>query len=113
MTRLEWLRERWIAASVAKKCIAAAGITVLGMATLVAIVLLGTPLSPRVLGFGSLGFVVAAITAIIAIAVRENKRHPRRSDFPRHPAGDARLSTADWSRARDKELLSRPSTTAS
>ena len=108
MTRLEWLGERWAAASVAKKCIAAAGFTVLGIATLVAFVLLGTSLPPRVLGFGFFGAVVLALIAIVAVAVHENQRYPRyprRSDpFPRHPAGGSDVSTAQWGKLMDKKL---------
>jgi hypothetical protein len=105
---MEWLGERWTAASVAKKCIAAAGFTILGIAALVAFVLLGTSLPPRVLGFGFGGLVALVVVAIVVITVRENRsfpRVPRRSEpFLRHPAGDSGMSTADWGKRVDRKL---------
>jgi hypothetical protein len=98
------LVERWIAASVAKKCIAAAGSTVLGMATLVAFVLLGTSISPRIFGFGFLGVVVVAVIAVVAIAVRESHNFPMPTVPKRHSAGDSGMSQAAWNRHVDGKL---------
>lgn len=105
MTRLNWLRERWKAASVAKKCIAAAGAAILGMALLGALVLLGTPLTRQQVGFAFLGVMVISIVTIVAIAIFEIESHPRQNIFPRHPAGRPDTTQAQWNAARDKELL--------
>ena len=106
---LKWLRERWAATSVAKKCVAAAGSAILAMGILGAFALLGTPLTRREIGFTCLAAVVVSVTMMVVVLIDQIRRYPQRSEpFPRHSAGDSGMSTAEWNRRRDAELLSQP-----
>lgn len=105
MTRLNWLKERWAAASAGKKYVAIAGFAILGMALLASWMLLGTPFTRQQVGFAFLAVVAAALVAIVAVGLYEGRRYPRQQTFPRHPAGRAEVSQAAWNAARDENLL--------
>lgn len=102
---LKWLRERWAATSVAKKCIAVAGFAILAMATLGAFALLGTPLTRREVGFTCLAAVVVSVATMVAVLIDQIRRYPQRSEpFTRHSAGDSGTSQADWNKQMDRSL---------
>lgn len=104
LSYLNWLRERWAAASVAKKCTAAAGFAILGMA-LSTMALLGTQLTRKQIGFCFLGVETVTLVAIIAVAIYEGRRYPRQFTSARHPAGRPDVTQATWNAARDENLL--------